>query len=61
MNAGCNTPVAAYAQVDGATITLRVKLFTDDWSRCAEGVESGVDPIAVGTRLAERLQAELKE
>jgi hydroxymethylbilane synthase len=61
INAGCHTPVAAYAQVDGATITLRAKLFADDWSRCAAGVESGADPIAVGTRLAARLQAELKE
>jgi hydroxymethylbilane synthase len=59
INAGCHTPVATYAQVDGPTITLRGKLFTDDWSRAAEGVESGTDPIAVGTRLAQRLQAEL--
>ncbi len=56
IGAGCHTPVAAYARVDDAAITLRAKLFTDDWSRCAAGVETGTDPIAVGTRLAGRLQ-----
>lgn len=60
INAGCHTPVAAYATVANGEVTLRAKLFTDDWSRKAEGVETGTDPIELGTRLATRLQKELE-
>jgi hydroxymethylbilane synthase len=64
LNAGCHTPVAAYATVaagvpPAAVVTLRARLFADDWSRQAYGTETGTDPLELGTRLATRLQAEL--
>jgi hydroxymethylbilane synthase len=59
INAGCHTPVAAFATVRDGQIELRAKLFTDDWQRMAEGVEHGTDPVLLGSRLAERLYAEL--
>jgi len=60
INAGCHTPVGALAHLDGTTICLHAKLFTDDYTRNAEGVEQGDDPVAVGISLADRLLAELK-
>lgn len=60
INAGCHTPVGALAHLEGSTIHLHAKLFTDDYARSAEGVEQGDDPVAVGISLADRLLAELK-
>jgi hydroxymethylbilane synthase len=60
INAGCHTPVGALAKVTGPTIRLHAKLFSDDFSRKAEGVKTGTDPLAIGTALADRLLAELR-
>ena len=48
INAGCHTPVGALATIAAGQITLHAKLFTDDYSRKAEGVERGSEPVAVG-------------
>ena len=61
INAGCHTPVGALAKVDGESVSLHARLFTDDYSSCVDGVESGEDSQAVGITLADRLMAELKE
>jgi hydroxymethylbilane synthase len=60
INAGCHTPVGALAALDGEQISLHGRMFSDDWSRCAEGTETGTDPIEVGRQLAKRLLAELE-
>ena len=59
--AGCHAPVGALATVEGEVVSLRARLFSDDYARVAEGVESGVDAEAVGVRLADRLLGELKD
>jgi hydroxymethylbilane synthase len=59
VQAGCRTPLGAWASVESGAIELRGQLFTDDGRRCAEGTEAGDDPVAVGGRLADRLLAEL--
>ncbi len=60
VNAGCHTPVGALATVDGGTVNLKARMFTDDYICCAEGEESGVDPFEVGAKLANRLKSELE-
>jgi len=59
INAGCRTPIGALATVDAGVISLRGQLFSGDYRHCACGVESGVDPEAVGAGLARRLVTEL--
>jgi hydroxymethylbilane synthase len=59
IDAGCHTPVGALAALDGATVSLRGQLFSDDGTRMVEGGESGEDPRDAGRRLAERLLREL--
>jgi hydroxymethylbilane synthase len=59
IDAGCQTPLGAWARLESSSIELRGQLFTDDGQRCVEGVETGDDPIAVGRCLAGRLRAEL--
>jgi hydroxymethylbilane synthase len=59
LHAGCHTPVGALATVNGSTIALHGQLFSDDGLRMAEGVETGVDPRALGQRLADRLAQKL--
>lgn len=59
VGAGCHTPVAALASLDGDTVSLHAQLFSEDGKRLAEGVESGSDPSGVGQRLAVRLLGEL--
>lgn len=62
VGAGCDTPVAALATLDGDTLTLQGQLFERiDGRRMVEGWESGRDAVSVGTRLGERLIAALKE
>ncbi len=61
INAGCHTPVGALATVDGQTVSLHARLFSDDYARFTDGTESGPDPQAVGIALADRLMAELRE
>ena len=41
INAGCHTPVGALASLDGDQITLHGRLYSDDWSQCAEAEETG--------------------
>ncbi len=60
INAGCHTPVGALAKVRGSEVSLHARLFSDDFSACAEGVEAGDRPEAVGSNLADRLMTELK-
>ncbi|MCO6435675.1 MAG: hydroxymethylbilane synthase [Phycisphaerae bacterium] len=57
--AGCHTPVAALGSVNGDSIRLHAQLFSDDYTRVAEGVEEGGDPVEVGAALARRLLHEL--
>ncbi len=59
INAGCHTPVGALAQTDVERINLHALLFSDDFERWVEGVESGDDPREVGETLGRRLLAEL--
>jgi hydroxymethylbilane synthase len=61
INAGCHTPVGALAVVEGERVTLRARMFTDDYLKMAEGQETGTDPKAVGTALADRLAGKLKD
>ena len=60
INAGCHTPVGALAQATDEGVTLRARLFTDDFARFAEGSETGGDPTAVGVALADRLLEALR-
>jgi hydroxymethylbilane synthase len=61
IEAGCQTPLGAWASLESGTIELRGQLFSDDGGQMVEGVETGDDPVAVGRRLADRLLAELRE
>jgi hydroxymethylbilane synthase len=54
--AGCHSPAGALARVAGEAITLRARLFSDDYARWADGSESGADPEIIGQRLADRLR-----
>ena len=60
VNAGCQTPVGAWATIDGPMIELRGQLFSDDGIHLAEAIERGEDPHTVGHTLAKRLLAELQ-
>jgi hydroxymethylbilane synthase len=60
VEAGCQTPLGAWATVDGESITLRAQLFSDDGLRLVEGVERGEDAVEIGARLGARLLAELR-
>lgn len=60
INAGCHTPVGALASLKDSRIHLHAKIFTDDYTRKAEGVETGTDPVAIGAALADRLMTTLK-
>ena len=59
INAGCHTPTGALAQTTGDRISLHARLFSDDYARVVEGVESHSDPVAAGVNLARRLLSEL--
>jgi hydroxymethylbilane synthase len=59
IEAGCQTPVGAWASVDAGTITLRAQLFNEDGTGMVEGIETGDDPMAIGACLADRLLADL--
>jgi hydroxymethylbilane synthase len=61
IGAGCHTPVGALATVEGESVSLNARLFTDDYSSCVDGRESGEDPEVVGARLADRLMADLRD
>jgi hydroxymethylbilane synthase len=59
INAGCHTPAGALAMVEGASISLRAQLFSDDGARVVDGTETGEDSDAVGLAIARRLLGEL--
>lgn len=59
INAGCHVPVGAYCKLVGDALRLHGQLFSEDYSRLAEAVEVGDDPVTVGTQLAQRLLREL--
>ncbi|MHC4775518.1 MAG: hydroxymethylbilane synthase, partial [Planctomycetota bacterium] len=59
VDAGCQTPLGAWADIGSGTIELRGQLFSDDGQRMVEGIETGDDPMEVGRGLAARLRAEL--
>jgi hydroxymethylbilane synthase len=61
IQAGCHTPVAAFATLEGDEITLRARLFSDDLQHLAAGDAAGEDPKALGRDLALRLKQELVE
>lgn len=61
INAGCHTPAAALAAVDGRAVSVHAQLFSDDGERLVEGVETGTDAQSVGLALARRLLHELKD
>ncbi|UCD75157.1 MAG: hydroxymethylbilane synthase [Phycisphaerales bacterium] len=60
VNAGCQTPVGAWATVDGNAIELRGQMFSDEGVHLAESVERGEDPQAVGFAVARRLLVQLQ-
>src|SRR6185369_17087074 len=55
----CNTPLAAHARADGATVTLRVQVIDHDGRERLEERDTApvADADALGARLAERLLA----
>lgn len=61
INAGCHTPIGALATTAGDQVALHVRLFSDDYEQVVEGRESGIEPVAVGVLLADRLLRELKD
>ncbi|MHC4651784.1 MAG: hydroxymethylbilane synthase [Planctomycetota bacterium] len=61
IEAGCQTPLGAWARLETGAIELRAQLFSDDGWHMVEGVESGEDSVAVGHTLADRLLAALRE
>jgi hydroxymethylbilane synthase len=59
IEAGCQTPLGAWASLESGTIELRGQLFSDDGAHMVEGAEAGEDPVAVGHKLADRMLANL--
>jgi porphobilinogen deaminase len=56
MGGGCQSPVAAYAEIDGSRMEMRAVSFREGLAKRAEGKR----PIAEATALGEQLAAELK-
>jgi porphobilinogen deaminase len=56
MGGGCQSPVAAYAEIDGSRMEMRAVSFREGPARRTEGKR----PIAEAAALGERLAAELK-
>ena len=56
MGGGCQSPVAAYAEIDGRRMEMRAVSFREGPARRTEGKR----PIAEAAALGERLAAELK-
>ena len=57
MGGGCQSPVAAYAQVTGAQLRMRALSFADGATRRAEGKRTIREAVELGQQLA----AELKQ
>ena len=56
MGGGCQSPVAAYAEINGSRMEMRAVSFRDGPARCADGKR----PVAEAAALGEQLAAELK-
>jgi hydroxymethylbilane synthase len=56
MGGGCQSPVAAYAEIIGEKITMRAVSFRDGPAKRAEGKR----PIKEAAQLGEQLAAELR-
>lgn len=54
----CHTPIAAYADIDGETLTLRGLVVRPDGTGLTSATESGpmTDPVAIGNRLGDTLR-----
>ncbi|MHC4589750.1 MAG: hydroxymethylbilane synthase [Planctomycetota bacterium] len=61
IEAGCQTPLGAWATLESGGIELRGQLFSDDGVHMVEGAEAGEDPVAVGRKLADRMLADLRK
>lgn len=59
INAGCHTPAAALARLEGEKIKLHARLYSDDWNHFVESKTEDLDPISAGRKLAEHLLKEL--
>ncbi len=59
--AGCQTPIAAWATIEGDAIKLRAQLFTEDGENLVECVETGEDPHSLGELVARRMLNELEK
>ena len=59
LDGSCRTPIAAYATLAGARVTLRGLVLSPDGKLAFEGVESGENAAAVGEALGLRIKADL--
>ncbi|MBL8228806.1 MAG: hydroxymethylbilane synthase [Bryobacterales bacterium] len=55
MGGGCQVPLGAYAQVDGDALEMRAVIVSPDGQTLLRREGRGVDPVALGSRLAEEL------
>ncbi len=62
LDGSCRTPIAAYATVAGAQLTLQGRLLSDDGAKMVEGRETGARhaAAALGEALAARLRAAMQ-
>ena len=58
LGGGCQVPIGAYAQIEGARIHLRAIVASPDGSRLVRGELSGGDPGEVGATLGRQLLRE---
>jgi hydroxymethylbilane synthase len=56
MGGGCQSPVAAYAEIDGSRIQMRAVSFRDGPAKRAEGKRPIAEAEALGEELAEKLK-----
>jgi len=56
MGGGCQSPVAAYAEIDGDRIQMRAVSFRDGPAKRAEGKRPIAEAVALGEELATRLK-----
>jgi len=56
MGGGCQSPVAAYAEIDGSRLEMKAVSFRDGPARRAEGKRPVAEAAALGTELAEKLK-----
>lgn len=57
LEGGCQVPIGAHATLDGARINLQALVASPDGSRVVRDRASGMDPVALGRELGERLLA----